>query len=233
MARFNPGGRREKLRADAVAGADTGPTGEDSPRTVELPLVERRARRTAVPFSVALLNKQSVGGASAILLVALFFILVVPAVGDAMKGAELTVGVPLAVGEQLQVTPPPGWVHNDKEGDASTVVTKSGAQLSISPATAPTEAVVTQIQTIADDLADDPDNSWVVTPPTTFTTTAGDSGATVTAQSKDSATQVWVISNADLQTTLVLRAPLAVWDVIADGADTIAASVKFTPEELP
>ncbi len=186
-----------------------------------------------MPLSIALLNRQSIGGAAAILLSALFFILVLPAIGDYVKGEDLTVGVPLAVGENLQVTPPPGWVLSDSEDGDFTALTNSGAQLIITSATPAAESVATRTQTLADALADNPDNSWVVTPPSTFTTTAGDSGATVTAQSKDAATQVWVVSNGDLQTTLVLTSPLSVWDGISDSANAIAASVKFTPEQLP
>lgn len=191
-----------------------------------------RERHSAVPLSVALLNRRSVGGAVGILLSALFFILVVPAINDALQAEGLTVGVPLAVGEDLQVIPPPGWVLSDTEGDF-TALTNSGAQIVITPAKAATQSVSAHIEAQATALADDPDNSWVVTSPTTFTTAAGDSGATVTAQSKDSGTQVWVIANGDLQTTLVLTAPVAVWDATIDGANQVASSVKFLPAELP
>ncbi|WP_430868172.1 hypothetical protein [Demequina aurantiaca] len=190
-------------------------------------------RRSAVPLSVALLNKQSIGGAAAILLCALFFIVVVPAINDSVQGEDLTVGTSLAVGEDLSVNPPPGWVLDEDPTADSTILINSGAQMVITPATDAFTTVADQITTMATSLADDPDNSWVVTPPTTFVTTAGDPGATVTAQSKESATQIWIVSNGDLQTTLVLSSPLAVWDGVVDSANAIAASVNFNGGQLP
>ncbi|WP_061963083.1 hypothetical protein [Demequina aurantiaca] len=233
MARFSLGRRRTSRRDEAEHAAKPTPVAEYAPLTSEMPIQTAGPRRSAMPLSVALLNKQSIGGAAAILLCALFFILVLPAISDHVKGEDLTVGVPLAVGENLQVTPPPGWVLSNTAEGGMTSLTNSGAQLVITSAAPATESVATRIQTLADALADDPNNSWVVTPPSTFTTTAGDSGATVTAQSKDAATQVWVVSDGNLQTTLVLTSPLSVWDGISDSANAIAASVKFTPEDLP
>lgn len=234
MARFDALRRRDRRASRAGHAAEPAHVTEYPPLTSEMPIhATSRQQRSAVPLSVALLNKQSIGGAAAILLCALFFILVLPAINESMKGENLTVGVPLAVGGSLQVTPPPGWVLGDSKGADFTVLTNSGAQVVITPATEQTDSVATQIQVAADGLANDPDRSWVVTPPTTFATTAGDTGATVTAQSKDTATQVWIVSEGNLQTTLVLTSPISVVDGVADGADAIAASVKFTTEVLP
>lgn len=190
-------------------------------------------QRRTVPLSVALLNRRSVSGAIVVTLCALFFIVVLPAIDDLVEGSDLSVGVPLAVGESLEVTSTQGWVLKSTSGAKSTTLTNSGAQLVITPAAEVSDSVPTQIQRIGDALADDPDNSWVVAEPTTFTTKAGDSGAAVTGQSKESATQIWVVSNGTVQTTLVLTAPVSVWEKVTQGATDIVDSVKFIEADLP
>jgi hypothetical protein len=194
---------------------------------------QRPAEPRPVPLSIALLNRRSVGGAIVVALCALFFIVVLPAVEDAIEEDGLSVGVPLAVGENLTVTPSEEWVLSDASDTDFTTLTNGGAQMIITPAVEVDAPVAAQIQDSADALADDPDNSWVVAEPTTFTTTAGDAGASVTAQSKESVTQVWIVSDGTMETTLLLTSPVAVWDGIADSAAQIAASVRFTEEQLP
>jgi len=186
-----------------------------------------------IPLSVALLNRRSVGGAIVVALAALFFILVLPSIDAAVKERDLTVGERVAVGEYVSVTPGPGWALKPESGDSFTTLTNSGAQLVVMPASPATNDTAAQIAAVAKDLADDPDTSWVVAPPTTFVTSTGDAGAMVTAQSKAAATQVWIVGGDDWQTTIVLTSPIAVWDTIASSANAMAESVTFREPELP
>lgn len=195
---------------------------------------QRETRGHAIPLSIALLNRRSVGGAVAVMLTALFFILVLPALSEMVAQDDLEVGAPVAIGQELIVTPEPDWALSDHTTTTFTVLTNSGAQLIITPASKFTVPVANQIKKAADAIANDPDKSWVVAPATTFATTAGDPGATVTAQSKETSTQTWIVAHDGLQATFVLVAPLAVWDKVNASATAIVESVRFdhAPEAI-
>lgn len=186
-----------------------------------------------VPLSVALLNRRSLGGAVVVMVCALFFILALPALGEMVAQDDIEVGSPLQVGEELTVTPGSGWALSPHSTDSYTALTNSGAQLIITPAKPLTEPVSDQIQATADALANDPDKSWVVAKPTTINTAAGDSGATVTAQSKEATTQTWIIVHGRRQVTFVLVAPLAVWEKVTATATAIVESARFVETAEP
>jgi hypothetical protein len=168
-----------------------------------------------------------------VLLSALFFILVIPALDDLIEHTELEVGTPLAVGENLLMTPAQGWALSPDSTQAQTILTNSGTQIVVTPAQPLSQPVADQIQDASDALANDPDKSWVVTEPTTFTTLAGDPGATVTAQSKETSTQSWIVTHDGSQATVVLVAPVAVWDAVSEGATDIVESLQFAQTVEP
>lgn len=230
MARFRFGSSRARQRRAAESPPPHTPSA-DAVSTE--PVTPPTPRATKVPLSVALLNRRSLGGAAVVLLSALFFILVIPALDDLIEHTELEVGTPLAVGENLLMTPAQGWALSPDSTQAQTILTNSGTQIVVTPAQPLSQPVADQIQDASDALANDPDKSWVVTEPTTFTTLAGDPGATVTAQSKETSTQSWIVTHDGSQATVVLVAPVAVWDAVSEGATDIVESLQFAQTVEP
>lgn len=187
----------------------------------------------SLPITVGLLSRRSLTGGVVVLAVALFFVLGVPAVNNAVEGENpFEVGEPYVVAGSYQITPAQGW-KLDSESELFTTIRKSGSSLILTGAVdvegqTPEESIQLTVTAFENDQTD----TWVIGEPQTFVTNAGDHGVKLVAHGSESgASESWVVSNGSRSITVIASSPESVWSSVSEDLDLMVSSIVFSSEE--
>ena len=186
-----------------------------------------------LPISVGLLSRRSLIGGTIVLAVALFYILGVPALNDAVKGEnDFTVGEPYVVGGSVQITPFEGWELDPSSNELFSTFTRAGAALVITGAVPLAQTPEEWAENTRKGLEADTENTWVVGDPQTFVTNVGDHGVSITAHSPTTAQEAWFITTDTMSVTLIGTSPDSTWTTVSPEMDAMVASVVILEEPV-
>ncbi|WP_062137476.1 hypothetical protein [Demequina aestuarii] len=216
------GGRRER-RERALGARGGAPTWQPvAPTTETLEVLRRR-----LPLSIRLIGRSSVPGALLVLAVAAVFIGIVPLAAKLQLNASQATGDVIQVGNAFELTVANDWSVESQDGRA-TVLASGSSRLVIVPAYEDSRSVTQVVAAEISSVDADGTGSWVVGEPTTFETDLGDQGATVSASSETSATQVWAVSRDGLTTVAVLSTTIESWTSAQPLVQDMIDSIEFS-----
>lgn len=176
-----------------------------------------------VPISVGLLSRRSITGGLVVGLIALIFIVAVPALVPVFNTDAFSPGRPFVTAGGIQVTPAPGWSLGG-DGVLFTTFERAGASLVFTPAVEAEGTAEELAQRGIDGL--EMTDGWVVGDFETFVSDAGDHGIHYAAHDPTTVAQNWVIDSADgLRATVILSAPEGVWASMVDDVDAMIRSI--------
>ncbi len=193
-----------------------------APSTATLEVVRRH-----LPLSIRLIGRKSWPGAVMVLAVAAVFVLVIPFAAKVELNSRQATGQTVAVGDTLELTVANDW-RVISQNKRETVLASGSATLSVEPAHESPESPREILDTRIEALTSEGTSTWVVAEPTTFATSSGEAGASVTASSGTLAAQVWVITREGLTTTAVLNTTIESWNTTQAGAQQMIDSLTFT-----
>ncbi len=176
-----------------------------------------------VPISVGLLSRRSITGAIVVGLVALFFIVAVPALVPVFNEDAFRPGRPFVTAGGIQITPAAGWSLGGDDV-LFTSLERAGASLVFTPAVDAEGTAEEYAQKGIEGLkmAD----GWVVGEIETYVTTAGDHGVHYVGHDPATVAENWIIDNdAGLRATVILSAPESVWASMQDDVEAMMQSL--------
>lgn len=176
-----------------------------------------------VPISVGLLSRRSITGAVVVALVALFFIVAVPAMVPVFNEDVFRPGRPFVTAGGIQITPAAGWSLGGDDV-LFTSFERAGASLVFTPAVeaegSPEEVAQTGVEGLK--MAD----GWVVGEIETYVTAAGDHGVHYVGHDPATVAENWIVDNdAGLRATVILSAPESVWASMQDDLEAMIQSI--------
>ena len=179
-----------------------------------------------LPISVGLLSRRSLIGGTIVLVIALLYVLGVPALNGVLKGEnDFTVGEPFVVGGTVQITPYEGWALDPSSSELFATFTRAGASLVITGAVELTQSPEDWAENARKGIEADTENTWVIGDPQTFVTDAGDHGVSVTAHNPNTAIESWYLTTDTMSVALVGNSPDSTWTTVSPEMDAMVASI--------
>lgn len=187
-------------------------------------------RLTVRPHRVVFLRvtkRQQTLGALAALAVAIFYAFALPALSNVSDGdSGFTAGEPFAAVDGVTIVPAAEWSITGQGAFLSTM-SRGPATLAIVAAAPITEDSSQTLDNIVSGLESDSERQWVIGDPESGSTDAGDDFVTVVAHAFDEVSQVWVIDNGSVTTTVVATVPDGLWIQYESDIDGMVLSVRF------
>ncbi len=186
--------------------AETGPTGR-------------------IPLSIRLVGRSGVPGAIVVGLIALVYLVGIPALDAALRGPTVDAArVTFANG--ISVVPPEGWAY-DADSETFQVFTQAGATIIVAPPLTATGTLEEAVEPTQEQLASDSEGQWVVSDPQYFTTRAGDPAVLLAAQNATDAQLLWIIEHDGRHVRVTMNAPSASLESAFSSAQALVESMRI------
>ncbi|MDN4472223.1 hypothetical protein [Demequina zhanjiangensis] len=192
--------------------AETGPTGR-------------------IPLAIRLVGRNGVAGAVIVGLIALVYLVGIPALDAALRGPAIDASR-VTSSSGISVVPPEGWAY-DPDSETFQVFTQAGATIIVAPALPSDGTLEEAVAPTQEQLASDEGGQWVVSEPQYFTTRAGDRAVLLAAQNPTDAQLLWIVEHEGWHVRVVMNAPAASLETAFGSAQELVESMRIQPGGAP